>query len=318
MNILLTGGAGFIGSHLSQALLQRGHHLVILDNFNDYYPPPIKERNLSGIINHPRLKLVRGDIRERTLVENLHSRWKFAAVIHLAARAGVRPSLEDPVLYHEVNVEGTLNLLEAARAHGVSKFIFASSSSVYGGNPRQPWRESDLELQPESPYGATKLTGEHLCRIYHRSYNLNLVILRLFTAYGPRQRPDMAIHKFTRLIWEGREIPVFGDGSSRRDYTYVADIISGILKTLEHEFQFEIFNLGGGHSITLKELIHKLGDLLRKPVDCNNLPFQAGDVGSTWAEVSKGKKLLGYEPRVRLEEGLGKFISWFKSERERT
>jgi len=314
MKILLTGGAGFIGSHLSEALLGEGHELILVDNFNDYYPPEIKERNLSAIIDHPRLELVRGDIRDRDLVEKLHSRGRFGAVIHLAARAGVRPSLENPVLYQEVNVEGTLNLLEAARRRPPGRFIFASSSSVYGSNPRQPWKESDSDLRPESPYGATKVIGEHLCRIYQRTYNLKMAVMRLFTVYGPRQRPDMAIHKFTRLISRGRRIPVFGDGTSRRDYTYVADIVSGFLGALRRDFEFEIFNLGGGHSITLNGLIAKLEEHLGRKADFEKLPVQAGDAASTWADVSKGRKLLGYRPRFTLEEGLEKFIAWFKAE----
>jgi UDP-glucuronate 4-epimerase len=315
MKVLLTGGAGFIGSHLAEALLEQGEEVVVLDDFNDYYSPLRKENNLKEARRHPGLEVLKGDIRDRELLESMFSLRKFPAIVHLAARAGVRSSLEDPVLYQKVNVEGTLGLLEASRKFGVKKFIFASSSSVYGNNPHQPWRESDPDLQPESPYGATKLAGEHLCRIYHETYGLKMGVLRLFTVYGPRQRPDMAIHKFARLIWEGKKIPVFGDGSSRRDYTYVSDIVSGIVKALRGKFQFEIFNLGGGHSITLEELIGKIGKLLGKPLDQERLPFQAGDVESTWADIGKARELLGYHPRTRLDRGLESFVSWFRSER---
>ena len=311
MKILLTGGAGFIGSHLAGALLRRNHELIILDNFNDYYPPAIKENNLKPLLDHPALSLVRGDIRDEALVGKIFSTERLEAVIHLAARAGVRPSLLNPLLYEEVNIGGTVVLLEAARKAGVKKFIFASSSSVYGNNPRLPWRESDEQLQPVSPYGSTKLCGEHLGRIYHRTYGIKFTALRFFTVYGPRQRPDMAIHKFSHLIREGRELPVFGDGTSRRDYTYIDDIVGGIVAALETDLNFEIINLGGGHTITLSGLIEAIGRRLNQPVRRKKMPFQDGDMTDTWADVSRAHSLLGYQPETDLTKGLTNFIAWF-------
>ena len=314
--ILLTGGAGFIGSHLGEALLKEGHRVVIVDNFNDYYAPRIKEENLSGIRDNPRLEVVRADIRERERMEELFSRHGFAAVIHLAARAGVRSSLKQPLLYQDVNVGGTLVLLDAARAAGTETFLFASSSSVYGDCPRLPLREDEPSLQPVSPYGLTKLSAEYLCRVFHRQYGLRITVLRFFTAYGPRQRPDMAIHAFSRLILEGSEVPVFGDGSTRRDYTFIDDIIAGILSALDAEFDFEIFNLGGGHSITLTELIEFLGEKLGKRPVLKRLPFQPGDVMATLADVGKATEMLGYRPETSPAEGIESFIDWFRRERE--
>lgn len=314
MKILLTGGAGFIGSHLTGELLRRGHQLVVLDNFNDYYSPAVKEANLAPFREDPALSLRRGDIRDEALVEEIFSSARPEAVIHLAARAGVRPSLLAPRLYEEVNIGGTLVLLEAARRARMKKFVFASSSSVYGNNPRLPWKESDQDLRPVSPYGSTKLCGEDLCRIYHRTYGIKFTVLRFFTVYGPRQRPDMAIHKFSRLINEGREVPVYGDGGSRRDYTYIDDIVGGIVSSLETDLDFEIINLGGGHTITLTGLITELGRLLRRPARRKELPFQDGDMTDTWADVGRARDLLGYRPRVALEEGLRNFVAWFQSQ----
>jgi len=315
MKILLTGGAGFIGSHLADALLNDGHQVVIVDNFNDYYSPLLKKENLDTIRDNSRLEVVEADIRDREGMAEIFSRHGFAAVIHLAARAGVRPSLADPSLYQNVNVGGTLTLLEMARQSDVKRFIFASSSSVYGDCPRLPLRESEPFLEPVSPYGLTKLTGEHLCRVFNRQYGLSIAALRFFTVYGPRQRPDMAIHLFSRLISESREISVFGDGTSRRDYTFVNDIISGITLALKAELDFEIFNLGGGHTITLSELIELLGEKLgRRPI-LKWLPFQPGDVMSTLADVSKARELLGYRPATELADGIESFIDWFNRSR---
>lgn len=316
MKILLTGGAGFIGSHLAEALLKKGYRVVIVDNFNDYYSPQRKEENLDGIRDHLRLEVVRADIRDRERMRELFSRHRFPAVIHLAARAGVRPSLVQPLLYQDVNVGGTLVLLESARRAGTKTFFFASSSSVYGNCPRIPLRESEPDLRPISPYGLTKLSGEHLCRIFHRQYGLRIAVFRFFTVYGPRQRPDMAIHAFSRLISEGREIPVFGDGNSRRDYTFIDDIVTGILLALDGEFDCEVFNLGGGHSITLSKLINLLGEKLARTPILKRLPFQPGDVMATLADVSKAGKLLGYRPATGLAQGIERFITWFREVEE--
>ena len=312
MKILLTGGAGFIGSHLAGRLLADGHRVVVLDNFNDYYSPALKENNLEGILSQSGMELARGDIRDRELVERLFQPNGFEAVIHLAARAGVRPSLQSPRLYQDVNVSGTLNLLESARRFGIKKFVFASSSSVYGDCPRQPLRESEPDLFPVSPYGLTKLIGEYLVRVFHREYGFPTVALRFFTVYGPRQRPDMAIHKFSRLMREGEEIPVFGDGTSRRDYTYIDDIIEGIIGALEADIDFEIFNLGGGHSITLSGLIELLGDEFGISPRLKYLPFQTGDVTATLASVDRAAAVFGYRPRTRIEAGIKKFADWFR------
>ncbi len=312
--ILLTGGAGFIGSHLAERLLQAGRRVVIVDDFNDYYDPARKRANLAGIAEHPELEVVEADIRDRERIGELFARCRFRAVIHLAARAGVRPSLAQPLLYQDVNVGGTLVLLEASRKAGTEKFIFASSSSVYGDCDRLPLNEDEPELEPVSPYGLTKLTGERLCRVFHLQYGLRIAALRFFTVYGPRQRPDMAIHLFSRRIVNGEEIPVYGDGTSRRDYTYVDDIVAGILAALEADLQFELFNLGGAHTITLQDLIGLLGEKLgRRPV-LKTLPFQPGDVVATLADVGKARDLLGYRPETILSRGLDNFIHWFRNQ----
>lgn len=315
MKILLTGGAGFIGSHLADALLGDGHQVVIVDNFNDYYSPLQKYTNLNALRDNSRLEVVEADIRDQERLKALFSRSGFAAVIHLAARAGVRPSLADPSIYQDVNVGGTLTLLEMAHQSGVKRFVFASSSSVYGNCLRLPLRESEPFLEPVSPYGLTKLTGEHLCRVFNRQYGLSIAALRFFTVYGPRQRPDMAIHLFSRLISEGEEISVFGDGTSRRDYTFVDDIVSGITSALKAELDYEVFNLGGGHSITLAGLIEILGEKLGRRPLLRWLPFQPGDVMSTLADVSKAQKLLGYRPKTELGDGIESFIDWFNQGR---
>ncbi|MCX6349236.1 MAG: GDP-mannose 4,6-dehydratase, partial [Candidatus Aureabacteria bacterium] len=252
---------------------------------------------------------------DRSLVEEVFSGGRFSSVIHLAARAGVLPSLERPVLYQEVNVTGTLTLLEAARRHGVGRFVFASSSSVYGDAARQPLSEAEEGLLPVSPYGATKLAGEQVCRMFHRVYRLPISVLRFFTVYGPRQRQDMAIHKFSRLIWEGKEVPVFGDGSSRRDYTYVADIVAGVIAAWERTEGFEVFNLGGGHPVVLRDLLSLLGSLLGRPVREKHRPAPLGDMKETWADVSKAVRRLGFQPRTPIEEGLERFTAWFQQPR---
>ena len=305
MRILLTGGAGFIGSHLLDRLLARGDDVVVLDDFNDYYDPAIKRRNLpkSGF------RLVEKDLRDAApLVGEL----KPDVLVHLAARAGVRPSLKDPALYESVNVAGTLGLLEACRRGGVGRVVFASSSSVYGDG-KVPSSEDDENLQPVSPYGVTKLLGEHYCRIYSQLHGLKITCLRFFTVYGPRQRPDMAIHAFTAAIAAGREIPMFGDGSTERDYTYVDDIQQGILGALDHPEPFAVYNLGESRTTTLKRLIELIGERVgRKPL-IKPLPEQPGDVKRTFAAIDRAKRSLGYDPKTPVEEGLTRFVEWFKS-----
>jgi len=311
MKILLTGGAGFIGSHLADALLKDDHEVIIVDSFNDYYSPLLKRANLDEIKDDSRLEVVEADIRDRPRMEKLFSSQRFNSVIHLAARAGVRPSLADPTLYQDVNVGGTLTLLDLARQAKVKRFIFASSSSVYGDCPRLPLQEREEFLLPVSPYGLTKLMGEHLCRVFNRQYGLSVAALRFFTVYGPRQRPDMAINLFSRLISRGKEIPVFGDGTSQRDYTFIDDIVSGIKQALDVRLDYEVFNLGGGHSISLADLIELLGEKLGKRPILKWLPFQPGDVFSTLADVSKACRLLGYRPETELVDGIEAFIDWF-------
>jgi len=257
MKILLTGGAGFIGSHLAGSLLKEGHSLVIVDNFNDYYEPRIKEENLVALRDYSHVEVVRADIRNQERMGELFSRHQFATVIHLAAQAGVRLSLNRPCLYQDVNEGGTLVLLEAARLAGTERFLFASSSSVYGDCPHLPLRERELGLQPVSPYGLSKLNAEYLCRVFHRQYGLKIGVMRFFTVYGPRQRPDMALPLFSRLILEGREIPVFGDGTSRRDYTFIGDIIAGISLVLNKEFEFEIFKFNNSLLILIGHIFEQ-------------------------------------------------------------
>ncbi len=314
MKILLTGGAGFIGSHLAESLLDRRCRLVILDEFNDYYSPAVKERNLSPIADRRGLKIVRGAIGNRELLRDLFGAGKFDLIVHLAARAGVRPSLIDPLLYQEVNVGGTLALLEAAREFGVGRMVFASSSSVYGDNPDSPWKEDLTDLKPLSPYGVTKLAGEALCRIYNRSFGIKITALRFFTAYGPRQRPDMAIHKFARLIRDGKEVPVYGDGTSQRDYTFIGDIIKGVLAAIDGDLDWEAVNLGSGRRVLLSDVLEILGRLLSKPVAKKYLPDQPGDAPATWADLGKARRLLGYRPETELSRGLEEFVSWFERE----
>jgi UDP-glucuronate 4-epimerase len=311
MKILVTGGAGFIGSHLCERLLRAGHAVWALDDLNDFYDPSVKRRNLEEIhgLGGP-FALVEGDITNRSAVNKLFQEVQFDQVVHLAARAGVRPSLEQPALYQRVNVEGTANLLEAARLHGVRKLVLASSSSVYGVNSKIPFAESDPIFTPISPYAASKLACEALGHVYHHVYGMDIAMLRFFTVYGPRQRPDLAIHKFAKRIIAGQPIEVFGDGSTARDYTYISDIIDGIMACTDLEFGYEIFNLGGSQPVTLSRLIELLETGLGKRAIIKSLPEQPGDVPRTWADVSKAGRLLGYAPKVGNEDGIGRFIEW--------
>src|SRR5213592_2116238 len=310
MRILVTGGAGFIGSHLVEKLLAAGREVAILDDFNDFYDPQIKHANIASfgkdvVIHHV-------DLRDDASVRNVFRREKFDAIAHLAARAGVRPSIQHPRLYYDTNVTGTLHLLEAARVTGVDRFVFASSSSVYGASKTVPFSEDEHLSQTFSPYAATKVAGEFLCSTYSHLYNLRVLALRYFTVYGPRQRPDLAIHQFTRRIYAGQAIDQFGDGTTRRDYTYIDDVIQGTIAALQYEGPlFDIFNLGESETIQLKDLIVAIENALGKRARINQLPEQPGDMPLTFADISKARKLLGYNPTTGLREGLPKFIDWF-------
>ena len=313
--VLVTGGAGFIGSHLCQRLLREGYEVVCLDNFDAFYDPAIKRKNLEEVQTiggNGTFQLVEGDIRDAGLLKDLFSRSSFDLVIHLAARAGVRPSLEQPLLYEEVNVTGTLNLLEACREFGVKDLIFGSSSSVYGRNSKIPFTEADRLEAMISPYAVTKRIGELFCSVYHHLYDMNIFCLRFFTVYGPRQRPEMAIHKFARLIHEGERVPVYGDGTSQRDYTYIDDIIEGIMGAVRNLKGYNIFNLGESQTVPLRELILHLEGVLDKKVEIEELPEQPGDVPITYADIGKARSLLGYDPQVGIEEGVERFVRWFR------
>ena len=310
MKILVTGGAGFIGSHLVEKLLTSGHDVAILDDFNDFYDPQIKHTNIAGFAK--KVTVCHVDLRDGAAVRNLFHREKVDAIAHLAARAGVRPSIQHPQLYYDTNVSGTLHLLEAARVTGVERFIFASSSSVYGASKTVPFSEDQQLTQTLSPYGATKIAGEFLCSTYSHLYQMRVVALRYFTVYGPRQRPDLAIHQFTRRIYAGQTIDQFGDGSTRRDYTYIDDVIQGTMAALQYQGPlYDVFNLGESETIQLKELISAIENALGKKAKVNRLPEQPGDMPLTCADISKARKLLGYKPTTKLSEGLQKFIDWF-------
>jgi UDP-glucuronate 4-epimerase len=305
MKILLTGGAGFIGSHLLERLIARGDDVAVVDDFNDYYDPRLKRTNLPA----GGFRLHEADIREAA---PLVAREKPDLLIHLAARAGVRPSQKDPALYESVNVAGTLGLLEACRAAGVGRFIFASSSSVYGNAP-VPFREDDPDLKPISFYGVTKLLGEHYVRVYARLHGIRATCLRFFTAYGPRQRPDMAIHAFTRAVFEDKEIPMFGDGGTERDYTYVTDIVQGVLGAVDHEEPFAVYNLGESRTIELRRLIELIGEAAGRTPRVKRMPEQPGDVQRTCASIDRARRGLGYDPKVPIEEGVREFVKWYRS-----
>lgn len=313
-HILITGGAGFIGSHLTRRLMGRGDRITVLDDFNDFYDPARKRANVQPFLEDPTYSLVEGDIRDAALVDRLFRDGGFDAVVHLAARAGVRPSLQEPILYEDTNCIGTLRLLEAARAHGPEIFIFGSSSSVYGINKKVPFSESDEVNQPISPYATTKRAGELLCYNYHHLYGLRTACLRFFTVYGPAQRPEMAIHKFTDLLARGETIPMFGDGASRRDYTYIDDIIDGVEATLDLAPAFEILNLGGAETTALSDLIHWLAAELGVEPQIDAQPDQPGDVPITYADVSKAQALVGYSPQVPIREGLKRFVEWYRDQ----
>ncbi|AEG15316.1 UDP-glucuronate 4-epimerase [Desulfofundulus kuznetsovii DSM 6115] len=310
---LVTGGAGFIGSHLVDRLLSEGWRVTVVDNFDPFYDPGIKRRNIAPHLEYSNYTLVEADIRDmETLRQRLSG--EYDVIVHLAAKAGVRPSIRDPIGYQEVNVRGTQNLLELAREWGVKQFIFASSSSVYGVNPNVPWREDDCVLMPISPYAATKVAGELLGHVYSHLYGIRFIALRLFTVYGPRQRPDLAIHKFARKMLKGEPIPIYGDGTSRRDYTYIDDVIQGMRAAMDYtESQYEIINLGNNKTVSLLEMVRALEEVFGVKARLEILPPQPGDVPSTWANVENARRLLGFRPSTPFGEGLRSFAAWVKS-----
>jgi len=311
MNYLVTGGAGFIGSHLVDRLLAEGQSVVCLDNFDDFYNPTIKRRNLTRALKDSKFRLVEGDLRDEGLLNRIFQEEEVEIVAHLAARAGVRPSIENPLLYAEVNIRGTLNLLEACKKYKVRRLVFASSSSVYGNNPKVPFAEEDPVDNPISPYAATKKAGELICHTYHHLYQMDIACLRYFTVYGPRQRPEMAIHQFTRRIHQGRKITLFGDGSSRRDYTYIEDAIEGTIAALGREHGYEIYNIGESQTTPLSQLVQWIEDQLGKKARVEYLPAQPGDVERTYADIRKASERLGYRPRTDIREGLARFTRWY-------
>ena len=311
-HILLTGGAGFIGSQLSEKLLSLGHRLTSIDNFDNFYSSDMKRKNLDVALMSSNFRFLELDIRNyKGLMEQLED--KYDLIIHLAAKAGVLPSIQCPLEYTEINIMGTQNLLEFAKNKGIQRFIFASSSSVYGVNSSVPWSENDNVLRPISPYAATKVSGELLGLVYSSLYNIQFLALRFFTVYGPRQRPDLAIHKFTKMIDAGTQIPFFGDGNSKRDYTYIDDIINGIVGAINYEdSNYEIFNLGNNTPVTLIELVEIIESVVGKKAILERLPIQIGDVPITYANIEKAQRLLGYQPTKNLKEGISSFYEWFK------
>ena len=316
--ILITGGAGFIGSHLVDRLLSEAEWQVsVVDDFNDFYDPEIKRANVSRHEKSPHYRLFEADIRDQTALGNIFAGNNFDCIVHLAARAGVRPSLAEPLLYAETNINGTMNLLELVRAHNVKQFVFGSSSSVYGINAKVPFSEDDPVRQPISPYAATKAAGELICHTYTHLYGIRSVCLRFFTVYGPRQRPDLAIHKFARLISAGKPIPVFGDGTTRRDYTFIDDIIAGLRAAIDYDkSNYEVINLGESRTVELRELISLIEKELNVTAKIDRQPLQPGDVPQTFADITKARQLLGYNPQTQIEDGIRKFVEWYQKNPE--
>lgn len=311
---LVTGGAGFIGSHLVDSLLAEGWRVTVLDNFDPFYDPAAKRRQLAGPLGSSRCTLAEADIRDLAALR-AQLAGDYDVIVHLAARAGVRPSLADPFTYQAVNVSGTQNLLELAREWGVRQFVFASSSSVYGVNPCLPWQEEDAVLRPISPYASTKVSGELLGHVYSHLYGIRFLALRFFTVYGPRQRPDLAIHKFARLMRAGAPVPVYGDGSSRRDYTYVADVVDGVRAAMDYTASpYEVINLGNNRTVSLLEMIGALEQALGVKAQLRFEPEQPGDLPATWADIAKAGRLLGYRPRTEFAEGIAQFAAWLRTE----
>ena len=319
MNFLVTGGAGFIGSHVCERLLRDGHSVWAFDDLNNFYDPQFKQRNLREIQSLARpFEFIHGDITNSAALHEIFSSVKFDQVIHLAARAGVRPSLEQPALYQRVNAEGTVNVLEAARKSGVKKIIIASSSSVYGLNSKVPFSESDPIFSAISPYAASKLACEALGHVYHHIHKMDVTMLRFFTVYGPRQRPDLAIYKFAKLVSAGKPIPVFGDGGAARDYTFVSDTIDGVVAATKKEFGFEIFNLGESETVSLGRMIELLEAALGKKAIIDRQPLQPGDVPVTFADIAKARTKLGYNPQIKFVQGIKLFADWFKKSQSST
>lgn len=313
---LITGGAGFIGSSLADDLLEKNNRVVVIDNFCDFYDPKIKENNIKNALKKENYKLYRGDIRDKDLLNKIFNENNIDIVVHLAAMAGVRPSIENPVLYQEVNCLGTQNILECMKEKRIMNLVMASSSSVYGNSKTVPFKESDIVDFAISPYAATKKANEVMTHVYHKLYNMNVIMLRFFTVYGPRQRPDLAINKFTRLMLEGKKIPMFGDGSTSRDYTYIGDIVDGIERSvnycLNNSNVYEILNLGNSSPVSLKEMINIIGKCLNVVPDIEELPMQPGDVDRTFACIDKAKDMIGYNPQTPFEEGIKKFVKWYR------
>lgn len=317
MRILVTGGAGFIGSHLVEKLLSDGHQVDNLDNFNDFYNPEIKRDNVYKCNSFSGYRLLEGDIRDCRFLTGIFDEREYDLVIHLAAMAGVRPSLQQPLLYSEVNINGTQNLLEECRRKGIRKFVFASSSSVYGNSRSLPFKETDNVDHPISPYAATKKAAELICHTYHHLYEISLICLRFFTVYGPRQRPDLAIHKFTDQISRGETLQLFGDGTTARDYTYIDDIINGVTGAIEYINKyhcFEVINLGESQTISLLEMVKIISDEMGRKVEREFLPMQPGDVMRTFADISKAKKMIGYDPQTDFRSGIRKFLNWYNKQ----
>lgn len=314
---LVTGGAGFIGSHLVDFLLNKGYQVLNVDDFNTYYHPQIKMNNIKDHLSHKNYTLIKGDITNYDLLEGIFRNNKIDTIVHLAARAGVRPSLEDPILYQEVNGRGTNNILELSKKYDVKKLVLASSSSVYGNNEKVPFAETDIVDYSISPYAATKKANEVLGHVYHKLYNMDMIFLRFFTVYGPRQRPDLAIHKFTKLIDQGQPIPFYGDGSNARDYTYIDDIIDGVTKSIkyveENSNVYEILNLGESSPIRLDYMVKTIEEALGKKAVIQQLPMQLGDVNQTFADITKAKALIDYNPKTDFKIGIEKFILWYKN-----
>ena len=313
---LITGAAGFIGSHLADKLLNEGNKVIVVDNFCDFYNPEIKENNVKHNLSNPNYKLYRADIRDRNELAKVFNENKIDVVIHLAAMAGVRPSIDNPIYYQEVNCVGTQNILEEMKLHNIKKLVMASSSSVYGNCKEVPFKENMIVDFAISPYAATKKANEVMTHVYHKLFDFNVIMLRFFTVFGPRQRPDLAINKFTRLMLNNEPIPMFGDGTTSRDYTYIDDIVDGIIRSCNYVENnndvYEILNLGNSSPVSLKEMINTIAEVLNKTPNIQELPMQPGDVERTFADISKAKKLIGYNPKTSFKEGIENFVKWYK------